>query len=70
MAIDPKIKEAIEIAVYELNQPEGLARKLNSWFEAIATGENVNDKQSLKRHLDLLYNEVQIEKRSNEEEAS
>lgn len=70
MAIDPKIKEAIEIAVHELNQPEGLARKLNSWFEAIATGENVNDKQSPKRHLDLLYGEVQIENRSSEEEAS
>ena len=60
MAVDPKIKEAIERAVTESGQPSGLARKLNSWFEAIATGnEDIADRQSAGRHLELLYDEVQ-----------
>ncbi len=60
MAIDPKIKEAIEGAVAEAGQPPGLARKLMSWFEAIATGnEDIANRQSAYRHLELLYEEVQ-----------
>lgn len=60
MAVDPKIKEAIETAVTESGQSDGLARKLDSWFEAIATGnEDIADRQSAYRHLELLYEEVQ-----------
>lgn len=60
MAIDPKIKAAIKTAVEEAGQAEGLARKLDSWFEAIATGnEDITDRQSAYRHLELLYEEVQ-----------
>jgi len=60
MSIDPKIQEAIEAAVAEAGQPEGLARKLVRWFEAIATGnEDINDTQSANRHLELLYEEAQ-----------
>lgn len=71
MTIDPKIKEAIKTAVTESGQPEGLARKLDSWFEAIATGnEDINDKQSAHRHLELLYEKVQLnaDATSNEKE--
>ena len=51
MTVDPKIKEAIG----------GLSRMLISWFEAIAVGnEEVDDKQSSDRHLELLYGEVQV----------
>lgn len=60
MSLDPKIREAIEAAVSEADQPEGLARKLTRWFEAIATGnEDINDTQSANRHLELLYEETQ-----------
>lgn len=60
MSLDPKIREAIEAAVSEAGQPEGLARKLTRWFEAIATGnEDINDTQSANRHLELLYEETQ-----------
>jgi len=60
MAVDPKIKEAIKTAVAESGQSDGLARKLDSWFEAIATGnEDIADRQSANRHLELLYEEVQ-----------
>lgn len=58
--MDQKIKEAIETAVREAGQPEGLARKLASWFDAIASGnEDINDTQSANRHLELLYEETQ-----------
>ena len=73
MSIDPKIREAIKTAVAELQQSEGLARKLESWFEAVATGsEDITNLQSTSRHLDLLYGEVQLEagEMSNEEEVS
>jgi len=60
MSMDQKIKEAIETAVREARQPEGLARKLASWFDAIASGnEDINDTQSANRHLELLYEETQ-----------
>lgn len=60
MAVDPKIQEAIEAAVEEAGQNKGLARKLIRWFEAIASGnEEINDRQSAHRHLELLYEETQ-----------
>jgi hypothetical protein len=60
MSVDPKVKEAIELAVKEAGQPEGIARKLTRWFEAIASGnEDINDAQSANRHLELLYEEAQ-----------
>ena len=61
MTVDPKIKEAIETAVNDSEQSEGLSRMLISWFEAIAVGnEEVDDKQSSDRHLELLYGEVRV----------
>lgn len=59
MSVDPKIKEAIDLAVKEAGQPEGLARKLTRWFEAISSGnEDINNAESASR-LELLYQEVQ-----------
>jgi hypothetical protein len=60
MSIDPKVKEAIEAAVNEAGQSDGLARKIVRWFEAIAAGnESITDQQSALRHLELLYEETQ-----------
>lgn len=56
MTIDPKIKEAIESAVTSSGQDSKLALKIIRWFEAIATGsEQIGDRQSAFRHLELLY---------------
>ena len=57
--MDKKIQDAIREAVTEAGQDLGLARKLESWFEAIASGsEDINDKQSANRHLELLYEDT------------
>lgn len=61
MIVDPKIKASIEEAVREESQSEALARRLVAWFKAIASGnEDINDKQASNRHLELLYNEVEL----------
>jgi hypothetical protein len=59
--MDKKIQDAIREAVTEAGQDAGLARKLESWFEAIASGsEDINDKQSSYRHLELLYDDTHV----------
>ena len=57
--MDRKIQDAIRQAIAEAGQDLALARKLESWFEAIASGgEDINDKQSSYRHLELLYDDT------------
>ena len=58
--MDNKIAEAIRLAVNESGQRKELARKLEQWFEALASGnEQINDPdQSANRRLDLLYDEA------------
>lgn len=61
MAIDKKIQDAIREAVTESGQDLALARKLESWFEALASGnEDISDKQSSNRHLELLYDDTHV----------
>ena len=61
MAVDPKIKLAIEEVVNTAEQSTGLALRLTRWFEAIANGdEDVNSIQDADRRLDLLYKDVQV----------
>lgn len=53
MAIDPRIREAIEVAVEEGGQDASLSRKLVAWFEELSSGnEGIDDAE---RHLKLLY---------------
>ena len=60
--MDPKIVEAIEEAVREKDQSDALARRLTAWFDAVSSGnEDLNDRQSADRHLELLYGEVQLD---------
>ena len=62
MTMDPKIVEAIEEAVDENGQTKVLARRLVAWFDAIASGnQEINDKQSANRHLELLYKATKLE---------
>ena len=53
MAIDPRIREAIEATVEESGQDASLSRKLVAWFEELSSGnEGIDDAE---RHLKLLY---------------
>ena len=62
MAVDQKIKEAIETASLTFNQSPTLALQLTSWFEAVAMGnEDIHNKQEAYRHLELLCDSVQLE---------
>lgn len=71
MSIDPKIKEAIKDAVIELGQPEGLARKLDSWFEAVATSnEDIANNQLTEKRLEMLYEDVKLDATDDEGESS
>ena len=62
MAVDTRIKQAIEEVVSNARQPQGLANRLTRWFEAIANGdEDVHNMQDANRRLELLYRDVQID---------
>lgn len=59
VTMDKKVRDAIREAVSDAGQESGLARKLESWFEALASGsEDINDKQSSYRHVELLYEDT------------
>ena len=59
--MDPKIAEAIQQVAQDAGQSESLARRLIAWFSAVASGnEDINDRQSANRHLELLYEEVHL----------
>ncbi len=59
--MDPKITDAIQQSVRDEGQSDALARRLIAWFKAVASGnEDINDRQSANRHLELLYGEVQL----------
>ncbi len=68
MSIDPKIEQAISEAVRAAKQSPNLATKISRWFESIATGsEDINDKSSAYRHVDLLYTDVNVNTEKFEE---
>ena len=59
--MDPRIRDAIFQATRQHGQSQELARKLASWFDAVASGnEDVNDSQAAARHLELAYREVRV----------
>lgn len=62
MSLDVRIKEAISEAVYELRQDEGLSNKMIAWIEALVSGnESLEDRDSVYRHLELLYDATTVE---------
>ena len=61
MIVDPKIVDAIREAAQEKKQSLALAERLVAWFDAVASGnEDINDRQSATRRLELLYGETRI----------
>lgn len=62
MSTDAKIQKAIREAVADFGQNDGLADKLIAWFEAVVNGnENLANKDSVSRRLDLLYENCLID---------
>ncbi len=56
MTLDPKIAEAIGLAVIDAKQDKVLGDKIIAWMNALTSGnEGINDEQSAKRHLELLF---------------
>lgn len=63
-----EVRSAIRTAVEEGGQPEDVADKLISWMERIASGaESVADEESVRRHLDVLIEAVEVDTVSEEE---
>ena len=68
MNIDPKIKDSIEEAVQNFAQDNALSTKLLAWFEALANGnEELQDKESVLRHIELLYDNCVVDIREGKE---
>lgn len=69
--MDRKIREAVELAVSEAEQPSTLSHKIVRWFEAIASGnEEVSDQESADRHLEILFEELKLSPEVGEPEDS
>lgn len=69
MAIDARITQAIKEAVEEAGQPETLARRLIAWFEAVTSGnEDINDKTTTARHLEVLFEGTVVQDADEEDE--
>ena len=57
--MDNKISDSIKLAVKEAGQKIELARKLEYWFDALASGnEQIDDLEQSAIKLDLLYDEA------------
>jgi hypothetical protein len=56
MSVDPRIREAVTKAVSDADQPKELATRLLAWFDALSTGNaSLEDSESVKKHMELLY---------------
>lgn len=61
MPLDPMIKTAIEVAVKEAGQPPTLARKIESWMDALVSGdEDIEDEQLVQQRLELIYKNTEV----------
>ena len=61
MALDQTIKDAVNSAVREAGQSQQLATKLLAWIDAVISGnEDVHDRDSSLRHLELLFKAVEL----------
>lgn len=58
----PEVRNAIRQAVREAQQPEGVAEKLISWIDRVASGgESLADDESVRRHLDVIMDALEVE---------
>lgn len=62
MPIDPKMKEAINVAIQNAGQKEELSNRIVAWINSLIAGnvDITNDEDAL-RHLELIYKEVELD---------
>ena len=59
MSLDPKIQEAIQMAVQASGQYESVSRGLVAWFDAVSSGnEELTHRESTDRRLEHLYGDT------------
>ena len=56
--MDPKLEEAVVGAVVAQGQTTDLARKILALFDSLATGRTILDRDSVQRHMQVLYDAV------------
>jgi hypothetical protein len=62
MSLDPKIEEAIQKAAIDAGQDPAVANRLIAWMTGISNGnETLEDKDSVNRHLSILFDAVVVE---------
>lgn len=62
MDLPDEVESAVESAVRNERQPRSVADKLISWLERIASGaESITDEESVRRHLEVLFEAVEVE---------
>ena len=58
---DPALVEALISAVKEAGQDETLSKRILAWYEGLTSGnESLSDPESVLRHLELLYDSVNL----------
>lgn len=61
MSVDPRIAQAIRQVVENARQPNAVADRFLAWYEGLSTGnENLEDPDSVKRHMEVLFDAVLI----------
>ncbi|MDP2398361.1 MAG: hypothetical protein Q8M53_08415 [Burkholderiales bacterium] len=59
--LDKTIQEAINSAVRDAGQKKQLSNKLLAWVESVVSGnEDIHDPDSSIRHLELLFDAVEL----------
>ena len=59
MPIRQEIKAAVHSATEKAEQAQVVAEKIIAWLEALSSGnEKLDDVESVKRHLDLLFETI------------
>jgi len=62
MSLDQKIEEAIQKAAANAGQEPAVANRLIAWMVGISNGnETLEDKDSVNRHLAVLFDAVCVE---------
>jgi len=61
MTVDTRISHAVRQAVEHAGQPAAVSDRLLAWFEGLSTGnESLEDPDSVKRHVDVLFDAVVV----------
>lgn len=61
MALDRTIKAAVEAAVAQDGQSAHLAKKILVWLDSVIAGnEDLHDRETAQRHLEVLFGAVEV----------